>query len=608
MINLIWAALATLLFPVFVSDSSLTFSNSVFSVLVFAALFVLLRHAAKQNFTRRMKGYTHALGLLFSVMTAYGYALESPGSVPYLDLRFNLSIVLFAHIYAQLLGLLWTLLEKKESALLAPCAQAPAPSGAARFSSALSRGFARLLGRPLLLAGVFLLCWAPCYISTFPGNFVYDASYEYYQIFNGYTRSYPLLHSAIMTRLLAASEQLTGSFNPGIAVYVIVQMLFMAVLFAHILHQLHASSLRPGVLAVLAAYYALFPVIPLLTTCTTRDVLFSALLTWLVYLFYLLARDPDAFMSSAKNMLLLAAVLVFTLLSRNNNSGPLAAILLLAVCALVFICFGRKHIRHTLVFSAASLGLFYAVSAALVAMCQPLYDSPPAASMSMLSQPIARAYMLCSDSFTEEEKAEFESYFNMETLEYIPQNADPSKGNLLVRYANMKDFLAFWVKIGLKYPNVYLDAVLANTRQMWFPASVLDGYTVRGMFPAYEKNYFYFGKYIEEIGSRENFLPAVFSFYERIGLMISFEKIPLVSMLFSVGFQFWVLLHCAFYAAYRKCRALYWPLAVLLVYAIVSAFVPLVLLRYFAALFLALPMTVAFTLCPTLSSARRENA
>jgi len=136
---------------------------------------------------------------------------------------------------------------------------------------------------------------------------------------------------------------------------------------------------------------------------------------------------------------------------------------------------------------------------------------------------------------------------------------------------------------------------------MWFPDSVIDGYAVRGMIRNYTKDYFYFGKQVEEIGSRCNWLPSVFSFYEKLGLYISFEKIPLISMLFSVGFQVWILLHCILYAAYRKARPLFGPLFILSVYTLCCAFVPLVLVRYFGALYFVFPMILVFTCCPTIS-------
>ena len=597
--TLILAGLSVMLFPVFTFDTTLCFSNSVFSIVVFAGVFALLRHAQRIGVSGRKKGYAHALGAVFSVMTAFGSRLEGLGGIPYGSIPFWVSVVLYAYVFGQGIGVLWTLMENKEPAFRRPAQLAQGRGGR------LVRAAEWLFGRPLLLWAVLLICWAPCYISTFPGNLVYDASYEYYQMETGFTKSFPLLHSAIITRLFSLSENLTGSVNAGVAVYVIVQMLLASALFTAIVRRFYLDGLHPLLTMGLAAYYALCPVVPLLITCTTRDVLFIMLLTCTVFQFDLLARDPDAFMASVRRIITLAATIVFTLLARNNNSGPLAAMLLIGICLVIFLFFGRKYIWHSALFAASALGMFYAVTAVLTALCQPLYEAPPSSAMSILAQPIVRAYTLHGELWPQEDQEEFESYFNMVTLEYVPQNADPAKGNLTVRYRNMREFLAFWVKIGSRHPGCYLDAVLANTRQMWYPGAVIDGYTVRGMFPAYQKNYFYFGKYIEEIGSRLNLLPKVFAFYESIGLRISFERIPLVSMVFSIGFQVWLLLHLLFYAAYRKCRYIFWPMGIVAVYTICCACVPLVLLRYFGALFLVCPMVIAFTLCPGLRSARK---
>ena len=69
-------------------------------------------------------------------------------------------------------------------------------------------------------------------------------------------------------------------------------------------------------------------------------------------------------------------------------------------------------------------------------------------------------------------------------------------------------------------------------------------------------------------------------------------------MLFSIGFQLWLLLFCLFYALARKRRSLLLPIAALLIYVLCSAFTPLVLLRYYGALFLAMPIIVGSVFCP----------
>lgn len=599
MLNLLLSFLAALAFPTWISDSTIAFSNSVFSLCLWIAVFLLLRAGGKLAASRRLKVCSHVLGLLFSTMIAYGHALgDGWSAIPYLSVPFIFSILLYAHVIGQGLALLWRAMDRR-LCITPPDARISLP-GCIR----------SLYEHRLWLFALLILCWMPCYISTFPGNFMYDASYEYFQLEYGYSASYPLLHSFITTRLLALSERLTGSVNPGIAVYTIVQMLCSAALFAHILHQFHRYSLHPVALGLFTAYYALFPVVHLLITCTTRDVFFSVMLTWLIYLFYVFSRDKDAFMARRRNLLLLAAVLVFTLLARNNNSGPLASILLVAVCAILGLVLGRRNWKRSLAFAAVSLGLFYSVSAFLLAHCQPYYShSSLSASMSIIAQPLVRTYTLYGDTWPEEDIETFESFFTMETLEYVPQNADPAKGNLQLYYRNIRQFIPFWFKIGLRYPACYLDGIFANTREMWFPDSLIDGYTVREAEPRYyDKCYFHFGRYAEEIGSRLNLLPGVFAFYEWIGLRLSFEKIPVVSMLFSIGFQVWLLLFLLFYVVYRKRRPLLLPIMVLFIYVVCSAFTPLVLLRYYSALFLAMPILIAAVICPSAPAPQLKKA
>ena len=50
-------------------------------------------------------------------------------------------------------------------------------------------------------------------------------------------------------------------------------------------------------------------------------------------------------------------------------------------------------------------------------------------------------------------------------------------------------------------------------------------------------------------------------------------------------------------SSYRVCPLLL-PIAALLIYVLCSAFTPLVLLRYYGALFLAMPVIVGSVLCP----------
>ena len=128
------------------------------------------------------------------------------------------------------------------------------------------------------------------------------------------------------------------------------------------------------------------------------------------------------------------------------------------------------------------------------------------------------------------------------------------------------------------------------------PGDVIDGYVRSGGYEGRETCYFYYTRDLPGPGHFRELLPAVHDFYERIGTMLSFERIPVLREIFSVGFHFWLLLGTLFYLRWRRRQA--GALLLLLAYALLSALCPLILVRYFAALYLAFPLLLASLLQP----------
>ncbi len=150
----IWAALATAFFASWISDDTLKFTNSLFSVLFFAGVFLLLQEESKRETSRRRIVFTHAAGLVFSALTSWGYALDASGSVN--PLRQLPAILVFAHVLAALVSLVWRGLERTD--------RADRPE----------KGF---LGRHSWIIPVILLvCWTPAFLADYPGGFRYDAT------------------------------------------------------------------------------------------------------------------------------------------------------------------------------------------------------------------------------------------------------------------------------------------------------------------------------------------------------------------------------------------------------------------------------------------------
>ena len=591
LVYVLYSFVCTLLFPLFVSDNSLAFSNSAFSLLLFFAMFLLLKTEGKREGDSRRSKYTHILGLLFSMMTAFGYSLDTYGNVAVG--RLLVPVILYAHVFAVLLSFIWRLLEKSDDEL-----KRPAQGIGKKLESIINW----LAAHPVVLALIIIAAWIPAFLADFPGGFRYDATNEFNQSIYGYEGDFPLLHSAIITKLLPFFYNLTGSYNTGIAVYTGLQMLMISAMYTHMLCVMAERKVNCWLLLAAFLYMAFFPTIQILVVQVVRDVLFSALLMYSVFLLYLINADKDRFFSNYRNPVLFSLVLTLTILARNNNAGLVAVLIVAVLGLLLWLKNFKKHRIGASILSASLLVFYLLISLSLKAICQPYSEPSANGSLSLVSQCIARAYIDNQHQLSDEEAELFRNYLEVDIMDYVAENADSTKGKLL-NPAGAVDFALFFFRTGLKYPGSYFNAILANTQNMWFPPSVIDGYNQRYKLPGqpyshWDKCYYLISTWQEEPAVYQSFLPGLLGVYTKICLYLSFEKIPIISMLFSIGFQLWILLNCLFYNLYRKNRKLILPLCILMLYMVLSAFGPLVLLRYYAAIFFCFPLLLVFTLQP----------
>jgi hypothetical protein len=188
---------------------------------------------------------------------------------------------------------------------------------------------------------------------------------------------------------------------------------------------------------------------------------------------------------------------------------------------------------------------------------------------------------------------------------YNPLLSDAARASVFVNSETRNDFKAFWWKIGKKHAGTYLDAYLINSQPAWDINAILYGY-VKGRPEGYygkEKQYFSFNPESEEPpAAHVDLLPAVNNFYQHIAHDISFEKIPVISWLFAIGFHLWFSLFAFVYLTYRKTYKLLLPVGIVFLYGVICTLVPIVLVRYFALLFFATPILFVFVMEPKKSN------
>lgn len=519
----------------------LGFSNSFLSVAVFLLAFPAVRHAVE-----RMLSETGAAGKVKGVLTlllAFGFVLactlgsrlEADGYLLLTDWRLWLSLPFLTLFFAALLERLYGLLEER----MAGDGVKAAGGAVVRNAGFLSRWESLPVGkRRLLVFLFFLIIWGIVLLAVWPGFFVYDAQEEFNQVAQRrFTTHHPLLHVLLLGGIISAGNKLFGSYNAGIACYMIFQMTVLALCFTWVVDFLRKKGAPLWLRVAGTLYFAFFPVIQMYVLCSAKDTLYSAAMLAVILLLVRLAEEREAFFSGKKNVAAFAGALCLMALMRHNG----LYILILLIPAMAALA-GRKQWMRAALAGLCALILTLGVSAGL----KTVFHAEDSENQEMLTVPIqqlARTWTLSPEVFTEEEEEVLFSFLPREALErYTPKLSD----NVKISFNNAayaQDSSAFWrlwLSIGGKAPASYLNAWLLTSYGFWYPDAVLDGYQGNTVFTFTYGESSYFGYETELPGQRHSLIPWLDALFEKMSLELFQQRVPVVSMLFSPGFLFWV--------------------------------------------------------------------
>ncbi|MCM1101727.1 MAG: DUF6020 family protein [Clostridium sp.] len=434
---------------------------------------------------------------------------------------------------------------------------------------------------------LLFICWMPCFLASYPGYYNYDAFTQvpealYEEV--PYTAHHPLLHTLLMGKIIAFGYHMGTELNDGIALYSVFQMAVCALAFAYVTGYLWRRTGRRLLCAAAFVWYAFFPPIAMFAMSTTKDVLFSVCLLLTVVFLYEMCRDMSAFWASRTQVCRLAVMATLMCLLRKNGVYAL-------VCVVPFVVwhYGKYGKRLLLLFAGVVL-LYGAIDRGLVLALR----AEEGSAVEMLSVPmqqLARVYHDHGESaFTEEELEKIYAGIGREQLRgYDPFLADHIKNHFdyeLIR-EDKAGWLSLWIAKGIRYPGTYLQAFLDNTYQAWYPGTSVysapkdkrTAYFDMGMWPG---------------GYRDSKAPKLLEFYRRIAEEFSYQKIPVVRLLFSIGGMLWAALFVWSFAMYRRNRPLASAMLLTLLYCATLLLGPVSLVRYYLILFYGLPLHIGW--------------
>lgn len=395
---------------------------------------------------------------------------------------------------------------------------------------------------------LIFLCWLPYFILFFPGTSGNDTASQIAQFFgqSTWTRElsavrgkdiYLSNHFPFFTTVLAgAFVQIgvwLGNAAAGVALYVLLQMIFMAFALAGVWFYLRWAGLSERCLKAGLLITAFFPLYPMYAICMLKDTAFGVFCLMMSVLLLEIVRSKGACLKKKWFCAGLALVSLLIMLFRSQG-----LYMMLAVLAVILVVYRRYWIP-----AIASLLLpILFFQFVWMGLLLPMWKVAPGGRQEMLGilfQQTARCVKQYPEDVKPEEKEAIDRVLDYEKLEdkYNPRLADP------VKYTFRQDctsqeltaYLNVWFRMLLRHPGTYIEAVLNNCYGFFYleqPSGMVyrdfkqkSHWKEEGML-SFEAPFL-----------SETILQAVQMAVDIL------QRIPIVNLLFSVGMYGWIVVY-----------------------------------------------------------------
>lgn len=616
------ATAGTLCFPQVLNlkeENALGFTNSIFSVFVWLLCIYAVRGSLLTIDWKDRRGWLIAgiLSFLFTTAMLFGVRLDTVGNVDFKDWRLWISLPVLTCLFTILVRKFWSFLggiEEQKNRLAEHIKLPVTPTGAVKYVD-------------LLIFVFLLLSWLPVLLAVYPGFFVYDAQEEWLQVASrNFTTHHPLVHVLLLGGIVCAVHKVTGSYNLGIACYMVVQMMIVSGCFTYLHIFMRRRKVAKGVRILSLLYFAFFPVIVMFTLCSAKDTLFTSALLLLILGLLDLGSDREVFFASRKKMIFFVLSALAMMLFRKNGVYAFAVM----AAALLFYMNktqesrepepageqsgekgkqdGKSSVRRAKDSSlylkkmgmllAVIFGAYFLINSSLTV----LLNAKNEENQEILTVPIqqlARTYKFSPEAFSQDDVKALHEVLPEEALVlYNPKLSDPVKVHFqnAVYAADKLRYAKLWLKIGLRKPLSYVNAWLMNSYGFWYPDTVIDVYSGNTVFTFTYGDSSYFGYEVEEPGYRDSKIPWLDRAYRKLSLEISQEKVPIYSMLYSPGGLFWCIVFVFATMLYRRKYHIVMPYLMVLLVWLTVILGPTYLPRYVLIFWFGLPLFAAMLL------------
>jgi hypothetical protein len=511
--------------------------------------------------------------IMFAMFWIFGVEINQNGVVNFQDAIMYFKILGFTIIFFICITVLYIFLEKMEE----------------KSENKLSEESSKInLKKYIIIAIIFLICWTPVFFAVFPGYFCYDAYYQYYQVAtNNFTTQHPILHTILLGGIVHSIYLLTGSYNLGIAIYTILQAILASTIFSYTIFFMEKYNVSKKLRMIGILYYCFFPVIHMFVLNSSKDTLYTLMMILYMLSLIDIFNNKEKYFKRKRNILKYALIVILLCFFRNNGIYVIIGITLMSI----FLIKSEKIILINIFLISLYIYIW-----GIVTQLPNVNISSPAEMLSVPMQQMAYVYNY-SDDITDEEKSKIEYMFmhGEEALKlYVPELSDPIKKYF--RSADLFQNFNFYIKLGIKHKSEYINAFLLNTIGYWYPNQLVDGYIKANIEGFEERKTCYFAAITDNPGTRKSLFPKLEKIYFEISSEGTVENIPIISLLFSIGANIWLIFIILFYGIYKKKHVVVLYLSVIIITWFMMLLGPIVQVRYILIIFFLLPLNIAMLL------------
>ena len=434
-----WGVISTYAMQLFIDSE-----KKLIWVIIFFLIYLFLYYMFNQIAVgRKTLVYSSVLGFLFASFELIGYLFEKQGGFLKFELHPGFVSLILKYIG---LGILFTIL------LVCFFSELVNRNFLARDGCKLNK-CSKIL-RIFIFATIFFACWLIYYIAFYPGILSIDSVLELDQQLGNSSLSnhHPIIHQLFIKLCLIIGRH---SVADGVAVYSLLQMGIMALIFSTGISFLIEKKVSRLILSIAICFYAFNPIIGLYCITMWKDILFGGV-TLLLVISLIRSSEQDCIPIKLTIVVVLFAFLFCIL----RNNGYYAFIL----CFPFYIIANRKNWKKLSAMFAAVLCLvsFYQHIIFDVAHAR---ESESIEALSVPIQQIARVVKICGandenftvlhDIFPDIEKfGDLYMGDRVDSIKVSTSFLSETFSNNPTKYAKA------WFRLGLKHPIIYLEAFL----------------------------------------------------------------------------------------------------------------------------------------------------